>query len=104
MMRPSLPNLKLVTKNAASTNFNPWRNKWVTHLCRRTLNSPSSLRGELQPQLINHLQSQLNLPRCRRCGGNQSRRRTDGCSREQDRIWRSEVRVVQGIEEFRSKL
>src|SRR5256885_10279041 len=47
MMRPSLPNLKLVTKNAASTNFNPWRNKWVTHLCRRTLNSPSSLRGEL---------------------------------------------------------
>src|SRR5437867_6985016 len=36
MMKPSLPNLKLVTKNAASINCKLSRGKWVTHLSRLT--------------------------------------------------------------------
>src|SRR5205085_5264968 len=45
MMKPSSQNWTLVTRNAAFTSFNRKPNKWVTHLCRRMLNLPSSLRG-----------------------------------------------------------
>src|SRR5205823_2707337 len=46
MMKPSSQNWTLVTRNAAFTSFNRKPNKWVTHLSRRMLNLPSSLRGE----------------------------------------------------------
>src|SRR2546422_6686045 len=47
MTKPSLPSLKPVVTNVASTSFNLSPSKWVTHSWRRMLNSSSSLRGEL---------------------------------------------------------
>src|SRR3989442_9547104 len=50
MTKPSLPSLKPVVTNVASTSFNLSPSKWVTHSWRRMLNSSSSLRGELAYQ------------------------------------------------------
>ena len=59
---------------------------------------------ERYTSLVNQLQSELNLSRMRCCGCDQPRGGTRCCTGEYNGIRISQIRVVEGVEEFRSEL